>query len=363
MKRFRARELGVTPGVRGQSSVSREAKGPLTLLLGVTGLVLLIACANIANLLLARAASRASEMAVRLSLGASRWQLVMQLLTESLFLAVLGGAAGLLVARWTLDLIVSILPDDAQQFIQLSLDAEVLLFAAALTIGTGLLFGLFPAIHSTRPDLAAVLKGQSGKATGTKAAARFRTSLATTQIALSMALLVAAGLFTRSLFNISRVDLGLQIDNLVTFGVSPELNGYTPERSLVLFQRLEDELRATAGVSQRDLVVRARACRQRLEQQRPRAGLQVWPRRRQRRHLQRGQPWVLQDDGRAADCRPRVHPSRQPEGAQSCDRQRGVCQEVQPRARRRRQADRNRVPTTSSTPRSWGSFRTRSTAR
>ena len=248
MKRFRARQLGVSAGTRGQSSVSREAKGPLTLLLGVTGLVLLIACANIANLLLARAASRASEMAVRLSLGASRWQLVVQLLTESLVLAVLGGVAGLLVARWTLDLIVSILPDDAQQFIQLSLDAEVLLFAAALTIGTGLLFGLFPAIHSTRPDLAAVLKGQSGKATGTKAAARFRTSLATTQIALSMALLVAAGLFTRSLFNISRVDLGLQIDNLVTFGISPELNGYTPERSLVLFQRLEDDLAAVPGV-------------------------------------------------------------------------------------------------------------------
>ena len=229
--------------------MSREARGPLTLLLGVTGLVLLIACANIANLLLARAASRASEMAVRLSLGASRWQLVTQLLTESLVLAVLGGVAGLLVARWTLDLIVSILPDDAQQFIQLSLDAEVLLFAAALTIGTGLLFGLFPAIHSTRPDLSAALKGQSGKATGTKAAARFRTSLATTQIALSMALLVAAGLFTRSLFNISRVDLGLKIDNLVTFGISPELNGYTPERSLALFERLEDELAAVPGVT------------------------------------------------------------------------------------------------------------------
>ncbi len=248
MGRFKARALGLTPGQRGQSSVSVEAKGPLTLLLGVTGLVLLIACANIANLLLARAASRASEMAVRLSLGASRWQLVAQLLTESLVLAVMGGAAGLVVARWTLDLIVSILPDDSAQTIQVSLDSEVLLFAAALTVGTGLLFGLFPAVHSTRPDLAAVMKGQSGKTTGTKAAARFRTSLATTQIALSMALLVAAGLFTRSLFNISRVDLGLDIDNLVTFGVSPELNGYTPGRSLVLFQRLEDELSRVPGV-------------------------------------------------------------------------------------------------------------------
>ena len=249
MKRFRARELGVTEGMRGQSSVSGEAKGPLTLLMGVTGLVLLIACANIANLLLARAASRASEMAVRLSLGASRWQLVAQLLTESLVLALLGGLGGLVVARWTLDLIVSILPDEPAQMIQLSLDPQVLLFAAALTIGTGLLFGLFPAIHSTSPDLAPVLKGQSGKTTGTKAAARFRTSLATTQIALSMALLVAAGLFTRSLFNISRVDLGLQIDNLVTFGVSPELNGYTPERSQVFFQRLEDDLAALPGVT------------------------------------------------------------------------------------------------------------------
>ena len=249
MKRFRAKQIVLSEGTRGQSSVSTESKGPLTLLLGVTALVLLIACANIANLLLARSASRASEMALRLSLGASRWQLIVQLLTESLVLAVLGGAAGLVVARWTLDLIVSILPDDASQMIQVSLDPTVLLFAAALTLGTGLLFGLFPAIHSTRPELAPVLKGQDGKTSGTKAAARFRVSLATTQIALSMALLIAAGLFTRSLFNISRVDLGLKIDNLITFGLSPELNGYTSERTRALFERLEDELAGTPGVT------------------------------------------------------------------------------------------------------------------
>jgi predicted permease len=248
LARFKARTVSVEPGAQGQSTVGREAGGPLTLLLAVTGLVLVIACANIANLLLARAAARASEMAVRLSLGASRTQLVRQLLTESCLLAVLGGLAGLLVARWTLDLIGSTLPGEAADTLNLAIETPVLLFAGGITLGTGLLFGLFPALHSTRPDLVAVLKGQTGQPSGGRSAARFRTSLATAQIALSMTLLVAAGLFTRSLMQISRVDLGLEIDNLITFGISPELNGYTPERSRILFERLEDDLRAMPGV-------------------------------------------------------------------------------------------------------------------
>jgi predicted permease len=249
MAQFKAKAMGVEPGAKGQTSMSREAKGPLMLLLGVTGFVLLIACANIANLLLARAAGRAGEMAIRVSIGASRWQLMGQLLTESLLLATLGAAAGLLVARWTLDLIQSLLPSDASDSMQFGLDGSVLIFTAALALGTGLLFGLFPAIHSTRPDLIPLLKGQAGQPSGAKSAARFRTSLATVQIALSMALLVGAGLFTRSLVNVSRVELGLKIDNLVTFGISPALNAYTPERTQVLFERLEDRLRATPGVT------------------------------------------------------------------------------------------------------------------
>src|SRR5206468_2159658 len=112
-----------------------------------------------------------------------------------------------------------------------------------------LLFGLFPALHSTRPDLVSSLKGQAGQPSGARAAARFRTSLATAQIALSMALLVSAGLFTKSLFKVSRVDLGLKVDNVVTFGIAPELNGYTPQRSRELFERLEDELAALPGVT------------------------------------------------------------------------------------------------------------------
>ncbi len=249
MKKFRARQLTIEPGARGQSSVMREAKAPLTLLLGVTAFVLLIACANIANLLLARAAGRAGEMAVRLSIGAKRSHLVAQLLTESMLLAVLGGLAGLLVARWTLDLIASLLPAEAAQTLQFRIDPTVLGFAALVTVGTGVFFGLFPALHSTRPDLASTLKGVTGQPAGARGAARFRTSLAVAQIALSMALLIGAGLFTRSLLNVSRVDLGIKVDTLVTFGLSPEKNGYTPERSRLLFARLEERLAGAPSVT------------------------------------------------------------------------------------------------------------------
>ena len=248
LARFKAKQLLMEDGARGQSSMDTEASTPLKLLLGVTGLVLLIACANIANLLLARAAARSSEMAIRLSIGASRWQLIVQLLTEALVLSVAGGIAGMLVAKWTLDLILSLLPSDANA-LKFTIDATVLWFAAGLSVATGLLFGLFPALHTTSPDLLPTLKGQAGQPSGAKAAARFRATLATAQIAISMALLVAAGLFTKSLVNVSRVELGIDINNLVTFGVSPELNGYTPERSKQFYERLEDELSRYPGIS------------------------------------------------------------------------------------------------------------------
>jgi predicted permease len=249
LARFRTKQIELEDGSRGQSSVDSQAETPLRLLMAVTALVLLIACANIANLLLARSAARANEMAIRLSIGANRRQLITQLLAESCLLALFGGIAGLIVAQWTLDAIFALLPADSAASLQPHLDATILLFAAALTIGTGLLFGLFPALHSTRPDLLPTLKGQAGQPSGARSAAKFRTTLATAQIAISMTLLVCAGLFTKSLVQVSRVELGIKIDHLVTFGLSPALNGYTPERSLQFFQRLEDELAAQPGVS------------------------------------------------------------------------------------------------------------------
>ena len=249
LARFASKTVTLDAGARGQSSLDNEARTPLIILLAVTGTVLLIACANIANLLLVRGAGRAAEMAVRLSIGASRRQLVTQLLTEAILLAGFGAVAGLFVAKWTLDLIASIMPPDAGGLIAFSLSPAMIGFAALAALGTGTAFGLFPALHSTRPDLASTLKNQAGQPGGGKAARRFRTTLATVQIAMSMALLIPAGLFAKSLFNVSRVDLGLKTDHMVLFSIAPELNSYTTERTRQLFERSEDEIAAIPGVT------------------------------------------------------------------------------------------------------------------
>ncbi|HSJ13839.1 MAG TPA: ABC transporter permease [Longimicrobiales bacterium] len=249
MAEFRQKQIVVEEGWRGQSSVHEETRTPLLLLFATAGIVLLIACANIANLLLARGANRGMEMAVRLSLGASRRQVMSQLLTESVLLAVLGGAASLVVAHWTLRGIGALLPPDAAQSLGLELRWSVVFFAAALSIGTGILFGMFPALHSTRPDLVSTIRASAGNVTVTRGAARFRAGLVTAQIALSMTLLVLAGLFLRSLVNVSRVELGLDTENVIAFEVSPKLNGYEHGRSRVFFERLEEELAAVPGVT------------------------------------------------------------------------------------------------------------------
>lgn len=249
MEQFRTKEVVLRPGFQGQSSIHDEARTPLNLLLGITAVVLLIACANIANLLLARGANRAQEMAIRGSLGATRKQMLTQLLLESVLLATLGGLASLVVARWTLQAIGRSLPPEALSSIQLTLSPGMIAFAGGLSIGTGILFGMYPAIHSTRPDISTMLKVTLGQPASARAAQRFRSMLVTAQIALSMALLVSAGLFIKSLSNVSRVDLGLNPENVVLFRVSPQLNGYESDRSAEFFVRLTEELEAVPGVT------------------------------------------------------------------------------------------------------------------
>jgi predicted permease len=155
----------------------------------------------------------------------------------------------LLVAHWTLGGLASILPDDALTIMDFRLSWPAVYFAAGISVLTGLLFGLFPAIHSTRPDLVTELRNNSGKLSGSRTATRFRTSLVTAQIALSMALLISAGLFIKSLSNVSRVDLGLNVENVVVFTISPVRNGYDSTRSRNLFARAEQELASLPGVT------------------------------------------------------------------------------------------------------------------
>ena len=249
MESFRAKRLEMSPGARGQSSIHREAATPILLLFAVTAVVLLIACANIANLLLARGAGRSTEMGVRLALGATRRHLLVQLLTESVMLAIVGGLASLLVAQWTLTAIRALLKPEAAELMQFRLSGPVIVFAAGLSIATGVAFGLFPALHSTRPDLIGAIRAGAGQIAGGRAAARFRASLVTAQIALSMGLLIMSALFLRSLLNVSRVDLGLRTESIATFQIVPQRTGYDSIRSAVLFDRVREELGALPGVT------------------------------------------------------------------------------------------------------------------
>ena len=249
MAKFKAKRIGVTPGWRGQSSIHREARTPLAMLFGVTAVVLLIACANIANLLLARGAGRAKEMGVRLALGAGRRHLVAQLLTESVILALMGGVASLVVAAATLKLLASMMPADTSAFMQFSLQPVVMLFAGVLAVATGLLFGLFPALHATRSEVVETIRANAGQIAGHRHAARFRAGLVTAQIALATGLLICAGLFLKSLVNVTRVDLGVRVDDVVTFAVSPGLSGYDSAQAMALYAQVEDELSRQPGVT------------------------------------------------------------------------------------------------------------------
>jgi predicted permease len=253
MRRFLVRDLVLADGRHGQSELRGAVGAPLTFLFALTGLVVLITCANLANLLLARGTERESEVAVRLALGARRAYVAAQLLVEACLLAGLGAAASVLVARGTLAIAASFVPAaslGSATAVSFDLRPAVVVFAAAVSLGTAVLFGLYPALHATRPDLVASIRAGAGQiAGGHRPASAVRAGLVTVQIALSTALLVSAGLFVKSLRNVTRVDLGLRPDRVVTFALLPALNGYAPARIAGLFERLERELVAMPGVA------------------------------------------------------------------------------------------------------------------
>jgi predicted permease len=240
--------LALVSGAQGEMDYREFYAPSLYLLLGVVGAVLLIACANVANLLLARASSRQKEIGVRLALGASRGRLMRQLLTESVLLAAVGGALGLLFAMWIKDglLAVGDWGGPNMRWIEAKLDGRVLGFTMGLSLLTGLVFGLVPAWRATKVDLTPTLK-DSGRSSSAASRSLFGRGLVVMQIALSLLLLIGAGLFVRTLVNLQRTDLGFNTKNLLLFKVSPLLNGYQGERLAQLYDRMKERLEALPG--------------------------------------------------------------------------------------------------------------------
>src|SRR5262245_53040329 len=235
-------------GSRGMLDMRRWYSTLIYGLFIVVVLVLLIACANVANLLLARAALRAHEISVRLAVGAGRWRLVRQLLTESVLLATLGGVVGVLFAFWAKSALVALTDKDSRFLpsgVDPSLNWRALAFTFAVSLLTGVLFGSAPAWRATSPDLTSALK-QSRRTTG--AVSRLSKGLIVSQVALSLLLLVCAGLFIRTLDNLQRVNLGFNQENLLLFGLQPQQGGYEDERLVQFYRKLFDRLDNLPGV-------------------------------------------------------------------------------------------------------------------
>jgi predicted permease len=249
IERYRESKLSLVEGKHGSTGNREERRTPLLILMAATAMVLLIAMANAANLLLARSAQRKRELAIRAAMGAGRGELMGQLLTEALLLASAGGLAGVFLGQATLHLLISkISGDETVYFVTSDLEWPVLLFALGLSMLTGLLFGLYPAWDGSRASVALTLKDESGQSSATAGTARIRKALVCAQVTISAVLLIPTGLFMKSLVNLLHVDLGMNTENVIGFGISPSLNGYKPEQCRALFERAEAELAAIPGV-------------------------------------------------------------------------------------------------------------------
>ncbi len=248
LAQFRAKTIAVTPGARGQSWIVRGAGVPLSILLASAGTVLLMACVNIANLMLARGATRVGEMAVRLSLGAAPRRLAALLFTEALIASLLAALASLPVTMLTLRWIGSMVPAYGAASLDLSLNTKLVVIAVAAALVSAATFSMYPILKlaETRPGQA--VRTHGAHSIGGKTTSRFRTALVTAQVAMAMMLLVLAGLLAESLANVTRVDLGLRTESILSFSISPERNGYTGQGSVTLLDSVEREVEALPGV-------------------------------------------------------------------------------------------------------------------
>ncbi len=248
-KKFRSWSLLSTPAATGTSELRTQFDQPLNVLMAVVSLVLLIACANIASLMFARAVARSKEIAVRKALGASRLRLIRQLLTECLILSSAGALLGFLFARWGAALLVRYLSTTGNNvFLDLSIDARILAFTIAIALFTGILFGVLPAFRSTSVSLTSAMKGS--QAQQTDRGLRFRPGrwIVATQLALSLVLLIVAGLFLHSMLKLATLDIGFDRSNVLLVNSELKSIGIPPEQSLAVYDEIEARLRSLPGV-------------------------------------------------------------------------------------------------------------------
>lgn len=246
---FLAKKLVLRDGARGRPQLSNGSGPQLMVLMSMVGLVLFIACANVAGLLTARGAARQREIGIRLSLGASRARLIRQLVVESLLLSVTGALLGLAIGAWTSSALVRFASENGiADGLSSTLSPAVLTFACALALVSGVLFGVAPSLRITRVELVSTLKEQAGALSSGLAHTRLRQVLVVGQVALTLLLVTAAGGFARSLFNVKQIDLGLRTAHVLQFSVAPQLNGYDQARSFAFFRQLEDGISGLPGV-------------------------------------------------------------------------------------------------------------------
>jgi predicted permease len=248
-QRFLDKKILLSSGARGRMIVQRDSGGQIITLFVMVALVLLIACTNVANLLLARGASRQREFAIRTAMGASRGRMIRQLLAESLLCAFGGGALGILLGTWLMRILTPIVVANAGvQGLTEKLDLSVLTFAIGATVLSGIFFGLIPAWRVTGLGVSDVIKDQGSTSSASVSHVGFRKVLVAGQVAFTLLLLAGAGLFMRSLWNLRNQDLGLKTDNVITFSIQPSLNGYDTPRSIALYDQLRARLAALPGV-------------------------------------------------------------------------------------------------------------------
>ena len=241
--------IQLAPGVRGTANEGTDLGTQLPILFAVVGIVLLIACLNVANLQLARATTRQKEIAVRLSIGAGRGRLIRQLLTESVLLGILGGTLGLLLAGWSVGLLTTLLSTGRPPIVfSFTANERLLAFTAAVTLLTGVLFGLAPALSATRMDLSPMFKGGAERSTSGPWRRRIAQSLVVSQMALSLALLVGNGLLIRTLQRLYSVDPGFEQEKVLLTWVLPALSGYDEARESALYRELLTRMNAIPGV-------------------------------------------------------------------------------------------------------------------